>query len=84
MDMTSRLRIYTTSTCGDCRRAKWVLQAYRVPFEEINLEETPGAAEFVLDANQGRRCVPTFEVGGRVFHCSPFDPEKLRLELGLE
>lgn len=54
-----------------------------VPFQEINIERTDGAAEFVIAANSGKRRVPTFEVDGRTFHCSPYDPHKLAHELGL-
>lgn len=73
--------MYTTTFCGDCRRAKRLLDSWRVPYEEINIEETPGAADFVVRANQGLRSVPTFELAGRVFSCSPFDPEQLACEL---
>ena len=79
--MSQRVRMYTSTTCSDCRRAKRFLESWRVPYEEINIEETPGAAEFVVQANQGRRSVPTFQVADRVFACSPFDPETLAREL---
>ncbi len=75
--------MYTTHWCGDCRRAKWFLNERRVPFEEINIEDQPEALEFVERVNQGKRRVPTFEINGRAFHCSPYDPEKLERELGL-
>jgi mycoredoxin len=77
------IRIYTTSWCPDCYRAKSFLKQRGVTFEEINIEHTPGAAEFVMSSNQGKRRVPTFEVDGRTFHCSPYDPRKLIRELGL-
>ena len=83
MNISQRIRVYTTTLCGDCRRAKRFLDSRHVPYEEINIEETPGAAEFVIEANQGRRAVPTFEVGTRVFPCTPFDPEVLARELNL-
>lgn len=54
-----------------------------VPFEEINIEQNEGAAEFVIAANSGKRRVPTFDVDGRTFHCSPYDPQKLVRELGI-
>jgi len=79
-----KIRMYTTQYCGDCVRAKWFLNQRQVAFEEISIEKTPGAADFVIRANQGKRRVPTFEVGGRTFHCSPYDPEKLSRELGLQ
>ncbi len=78
------IRIYTTMWCPDCYRAKRYLQSRGVQFEEISIEQVEGAAEFVIAANHGKRKVPTFEVNGRTFHCSPFDPHRLGLELGLE
>ena len=83
MEFSQRIRMYTTTSCGDCRRAKRFLDSWHVPYEEINIEETPGAAEFVVQANQGRRSLPTFDVTGRVFSCSPFDPETLARELNI-
>jgi glutaredoxin len=81
--MKQTIRMYTTTSCCDCRRAKWYLNLHQLQFEEIDIEEVPGAEEFVILANQGKRKVPTFEVGGRTFHCSPYDPQKLNRELGL-
>jgi mycoredoxin len=80
--MTS-IKIYTTTTCGDCRNAKRFLKEQGVQFEEINIEEAEGAAERVMQLNEGKRKVPTFEVDGRAFNLSPYDERKLRTELGL-
>jgi mycoredoxin len=79
--MNKQIKIYTTNWCADCRRAKWFLSRRQLAFEEINIEEVPGAEAFVISANHGKRKVPTFDVGGRTFHCSPYDPEKLDREL---
>jgi mycoredoxin len=78
------IRMYTTQCCADCFRAKSFLNRHQVSFEEVNIEKTPGAADFVIHANDGKRRVPTFEVDGRTFHCSPYDPDKLTRELGLQ
>jgi len=75
--------MYTTQWCPDCRRAKSLLNEHRVPFEEVNIEHVSGASEFVISVNQGKRRVPTFEIDGKTFHCSPYDPKKLLTELGL-
>jgi glutaredoxin len=75
--------MYTTSWCPDCRYARKFLQDRQLPFEEIDIDEHPEAAEFVQHVNSGKRKVPTFEIGGRVFHCSPYDAKKLARELGL-
>jgi mycoredoxin len=75
--------MYTTTWCGDCRHAKRFLAEQGIPYEEINIEETEGAAEYVMSVNNGKRKVPTFEVDGRVFNLSPYNERKFREELGL-
>jgi mycoredoxin len=52
-----------------------------IAFREVNIEEDPSGEEIVIKANDGRRRVPTLEVGGRYFACSPFDAEQLAEEL---
>ena len=76
-----QIKIYTTSWCPDCRAAKNFLRERNVPFEEIDIEEHDEAEEVVIRANEGKRRVPTFEVDGRYFACSPFDPALLSEEL---
>jgi glutaredoxin len=73
--------IYGTPWCVDCRRAKKFLSDRGVSFREVNIDETPDAEELVLRVNQGIRKVPTIEVEGRYFACSPFDPYQLSEEL---
>jgi mycoredoxin len=79
--MNVPIRVYTTSWCPDSRRAKQFLREHQLPFEEIDIEAHPEAAEFVRRVNNGKRIVPTFDVGGRAFNCSPFDARKLAREL---
>ncbi len=78
-----QITIYTTPGCADCRRAKQFLRERGVAFREVNLEETPEAEKLVLRVNDGRRKVPTFEVSGRYFASSPFDPYQLSEELNV-
>jgi len=82
--MNQSIRMYTTAYCPDCRRAKQFFRMRQLQYEEIDIEQDPEAEEFVKRANQGKRKVPTFDVNGRIFHCSPFDPEKMAQELGVE
>jgi len=49
----------------------------------VNIEEDEAAEEIVIKANDGLRRVPTLEVDGRYFACSPFDPEQLASELNI-
>jgi glutaredoxin len=71
------LTMYTTPWCPDCRRAKTFLRERGVVFHEVDIEKDRSAEEVVLKANDGRRKVPTMEIGGRYFACSPFDAEEL-------
>jgi len=75
------IRLYSTRWCPDCRWTKQFLRERGIPFEEINVDEDPDAEDLVLRVNEGRRKVPTLEMGGRFFACSPFDPEQLAAEL---
>lgn len=77
------IRVYTTSWCPDCRRAKRFLQEHQLSYEEFDIETDAQAAEFVMQANNRKRKVPTFDVEGRVFQCSPFSAHKMKQELGL-
>jgi glutaredoxin len=83
IDNPMNIRIYTTSWCPDCRRAERFLEEHQLPYEEIDIETDPGAARFVKQANNGKRKVPTFDVDGRIFSCSPFSARDLKEELGL-
>lgn len=77
------LVLYTTAWCGDCRRAKQFLKERGVAFSEVNVDEDPEAEDLVLRVNGGRRKVPTIQVDGRYFACSPFNPHLLAEELKL-
>jgi mycoredoxin len=77
------IKMYTTSWCGDCRMAKMLLAEKGIAFEEIDIEQTPGAAEIVMKANNGKRRVPTLDIDGHFVAVSPFDRRQLEEALGL-
>lgn len=77
------ITIYSTNWCPDCYRAKSFLKERGIAFTEVNIEEDPDGEEIVIRANNGKRKVPTLEVGGRYFSCSPFNAEKLASELNV-
>jgi mycoredoxin len=58
------LILYSASWCRDCREAKRFLATHSIPFKEIDIENTPGAAEEVL-ANVGKRAIPQFVLDGK-------------------
>lgn len=77
------ITVYSTFFCCDCRRVKQFLRERGVGFREVNIDQNPEAEDLVLRVNDGRRKVPTIEVEGRYFACSPFDPYKLAQELNV-
>ena len=53
------LVLYSTPWCGPCRTLKRLLTEQGIAYAEVNIEETPGAAEFVMSVNRGNQTVPT-------------------------
>ena len=51
--------MYGTTWCGDCRRAKKVLERRNVGYAWIDVEKTKGARDEMLRLNGGDRRVPT-------------------------
>jgi glutaredoxin len=60
MDLT----LYSASWCRDCREAKRFLSTHNIPFQEIDIETTPGAADLVI-ANTGKRAIPQLVLDGK-------------------
>lgn len=58
------LTVYSASWCRDCREAKRFLTKHNIPFTEIDIETTPGAADEVLE-NVGKRAIPQFVLDGK-------------------
>ena len=57
------ITVYCAFWCPDCREAKRFLQRHNLPFTEIDIEKTPGAAEEVLKRT-GKRAIPQFVIDG--------------------
>jgi len=55
--------VYTAFWCPDCREAKRFLQQHNLSFKEIDIEQTPGAAEEVVKRT-GKRAIPQFVIDG--------------------
>ncbi len=80
----SNIKMYTTTWCPDCWRAKAFLDEKSIPYEEINIEQVDGAAEIVMNVTGGKRQVPTFDIDGKFITSSPFNRKKLEEALGLQ
>jgi len=51
--------MYTTQWCGFCRNLKRQLARDGIEMTEIDIEQDPAAAEFVMSVNGGNQTVPT-------------------------
>ncbi len=67
MDLT----LYSASWCRDCREAKRFLTRHNIQHTEIDIENTPGAAEEVI-AQVGKRAIPQFVINGK--WVQPYQP----------
>ena len=77
------ITLYTARWCRDCRRTEQFLSERGIPYRAVNVDEDAEASELIIRVNNGKRKIPTIEVAGRYFHCSPFDPYKLSKELNI-
>jgi mycoredoxin len=59
-----RLTVYSAPWCGDCREAKRFLAKHNIPYTEIDIESTPGAADEVIQ-HVGKRAIPQFVIDGK-------------------
>jgi mycoredoxin len=74
---TSKLTVYSSSWCPDCRRAKRVLDEAEAAYEEVDIDHDARAEAAVLERSGGRRVVPTLRFDDRLWAFNP-DPPLLR------
>ena len=58
------LIVYSSTWCADCREAKRFLEKHNISYREINIENTPGAADEVI-RQTGKRAIPQFVIDGQ-------------------
>jgi mycoredoxin len=57
------LTVYSAQWCPECREAKRFLAKHNVPYKDIDIESTPGAADEVI-RHTGKRAIPQFVIDG--------------------
>ena len=79
--------VYSPFWCPDCREAKRFLPRHNLAFKEVDIENTPGAAEEVV-RRTGKRAIPQFVIDGE--WVQPYRPgegfryEEMAERLGVE
>ncbi|HEX3436196.1 MAG TPA: glutaredoxin family protein [Pseudacidobacterium sp.] len=59
-----QILLYSAEWCRDCREAKRFLIQHGIRFTEIDIENTPEAAEEVI-RNVGKRAIPQLVIDGK-------------------
>lgn len=57
--MSATVTMYSTPWCGYCRRLKSQMEREGVAYTEVDIEQDPQAAEYVMSVNGGNQTVPT-------------------------
>jgi mycoredoxin len=67
--------VYSTAWCGDCRRAKRVLDRLGARYRWIDVDSDDAAADRVIRINRGLRVVPTILFPDGTILTEPTDEE---------
>ena len=59
------VRIYTTTSCGHCTRAKRLLDERGIAYEEIDVSGDHAARDWLVRETGGRRTVPQIFIHGK-------------------
>ena len=56
---TGTITMFSTTWCGYCRRLKSALDREGIGYIEVNIEDDPASADYVMSVNGGNQTVPT-------------------------
>ena len=57
--MAAQITMYSTPWCGYCKRLKGQLERAGIEYAEVDIEQRPEAAQYVMAVNNGNQTVPT-------------------------
>jgi mycoredoxin len=57
--MAAQITMYSTPWCGYCKRLKGQLDRAGIEYSEVDIEQQPEAADYVMSVNGGNQTVPT-------------------------
>lgn len=79
----SGITVYGAFWCPDCHRSKQFLGEHQIPYGWVDIEEDLEGERFVIEANEGRRRIPTIVFGDGSILTNPSNAE-LASKLGLK
>ncbi|HZM76443.1 MAG TPA: FAD-dependent oxidoreductase [Candidatus Limnocylindrales bacterium] len=77
------IRVYGTTWCGDCKRAKKFLGEHRVPYQWTDIDQDEDGQRIVIEASNGKRIIPTIFFDDGTVLIEPSNVELAR-QLGLK
>lgn len=77
------ITVYGAHWCPDCRTSKRFLGEHQIPYRWVDIEQDPGAEQFVIEKNQGKRIIPTIVFADGSFLVEPSNAQ-LAAKLGLK
>lgn len=77
------ITVYGAYWCPDCHRSKQFLGEHQIPYNWVDIEEDKQGEGFVIEANQGKRRIPTITFGDGSVLSVPSNAE-LASKLGLK
>tara|TARA_Y100000031_G_C8109479_1_gene332760 strand:- start:371 stop:607 length:237 start_codon:yes stop_codon:yes gene_type:complete len=78
--MAKTVKVYSTSTCSYCVRAKDFLKKNNIAFEDIDVGANPDAAAQIMEKS-GQMGVPVLDIDGQII--IGFDKEAITKALGI-
>jgi mycoredoxin len=75
MDMPPTIVVYGADWCGDCLRAKRLLDARGIGYEWVDVEVQAGAAQEAVRLARGRKNIPVIVLADGTVLVEPTDPE---------
>ena len=77
------ITVYGAFWCPDCHRSKQFLGEHQIPYRWVDIEEDAEGERFVIEANRGKRRIPTLAFGDGSVLANPSNAE-LATRLGLK
>ena len=72
---TFEITVYGAFWCPDCHRSKQFLGEHQIPYQWVDIEEDAEGERFVIEANRGKRWIPTIAFGDGSILSNPSNAE---------
>ena len=73
--MQNTIRVIGAEWCHDTQRTKKQLNALKIPYDYIDIEDDPQAEAWITQQNGGKRKTPTVDLGGGTILIEPTNAE---------